>query len=71
MMRAVPRIPESRMTTQSHHTGLKRNSSAKAMSAPATPPMAAVWVEIFHQMLMSRLTAWMSRAAMTMMMMKW
>ena len=50
-IRQVPNIPAVRKTTHSHQTGLKPRYSAKAKSAPPTPPMAAVWVEIFHHTL--------------------
>ena len=57
-------------TRQNHHVGLKRNTSEKMNRAPATPPMAAVWVEIFHQTLMSAHTIWMMSALKTMLRMK-
>ena len=58
-------------TRQSHHKGLKLKSTAKACSAPATPPMADVCVDIFHQMFITTQHICMARAAMRMMLMKW
>ena len=55
---------------QSHHMGLNMKMKAKAMSAPATPPIAAVWVDIFHHVLISAQTICMSSAAMSMLIMK-
>ncbi len=63
----VPTIPDTRSTRQSHQVGLKVNISAKARSAPATPPIAAECVDIFHQMLTNAQTIWMVRAATKMM----
>ena len=63
IIRLVPRMPARISTTQSHHTGLKPKNSPKTKSAPATPPMAAVWVEIFHHTLMRAQTTWMNNAA--------
>ena len=65
-MRLVPSSPASRNTAESHHTGLKLNISAKAASAPATPPMAAVWVLIFHHALITAHVICTSSAAMSM-----
>ena len=59
-------MPETSRVKQSHHTGLKAKSIENAMSAPVTPPMAAVWVEIFHHTLTMAHTIWMSSAAMRM-----
>ena len=50
--RLVPTSPASKRMRQIHQVGLKLKISAKAMTAPVTPPMAAEWVEIFHQRLM-------------------
>ena len=70
-MRLVPTMPAMTKMRQSHQTGLKSRYSAKANSAPATPPMAAVCVEIFHQTLMSAQTICTSKPATTMAPMKW
>jgi|UPI00046A57D6 hypothetical protein len=48
IMRLEPTTPDATMTKHSHHTGLKLNINEKASSAPSTPPMAAVCVDIFH-----------------------
>ena len=71
IIRLVPTMPPKRRIRQNHHTGLKENSSENTKSAPATPPMAAVWVEIFHQTLIKAQTICTIRAAMTMLPMKW
>ena len=71
IMRQVPSRPATKNTRQSHHTGLKPRYSAKANRAPPTPPMAAVWVEIFHHTLMIAQTICSNKAAMMMALMKW
>lgn len=63
IMRLLPTTPATRKMTHSHHIGLKTKSSENASSAPAKPPMAAVWVDIFHQMLIMAHTIWMTNAA--------
>ena len=45
----VPNKPATMIMIQSHHTGLYEKMPEKAISAPATPPMAAVWVLIFQK----------------------
>ena len=47
----LPTKPETVSVRQSHHIGLKLNSSEKAISDPVTPPIAAVCVDIFHHTL--------------------
>ena len=49
----LPTMPAMIRTRQSHQMGLKAKMTEKASRAPVKPPMAAVWVEIFHQTLMS------------------
>ena len=56
IMRLVPTAPESTITKQNHHIGLKVKIMANASKAPATPPIAAEWVDIFHHILMSAQT---------------
>ena len=51
IMRLEPTIPDAMMTKQSHHTGLKLSINENASNAPSTPPIAAVWVDIFHHTL--------------------
>ena len=51
IMRLVPTIPPNIRVIHNHHVGLKAKIKANANNAPATPPMAAVCVEIFHQTL--------------------
>ena len=48
----LPTKPETMSVRQSHHIGLKLNSSEKASREPVTPPIAAVCVDIFHHTLM-------------------
>ena len=48
----LPTKPETMSVRQSHHIGLKLNSSEKAIKEPVTPPIAAVCVDIFHHTLM-------------------
>ena len=71
IIRLVPRMPAKMNVNESHHTGLKPKNSAKTNKAPATPPMAAVWVEIFHHTLIMAQVIWMNRAAVTMVIIKW
>ena len=52
IMRLVPTAPANTRMKQSHHVGLKSKMKDKAIRAPKKPPIAAVWVLIFHQMLM-------------------
>ena len=70
IMRLVPTNPPTINTKQSHQTGLNMKRKAKAISPPATPPMAAVCVEIFHQTLISAHTTCTTRAATNMRAMK-
>ena len=71
IIRLVPRMPARMNVSESHHTGLKAKISAKTNRAHATPPIAAVWVEIFHQTLIIAQVIWMNRAAVTMVIIKW
>ena len=71
IIRLVPRMPATMNVSESHQTGLKPKNSAKTKRPPATPPMAAVWVEIFHHTLIMAQVIWMNRAAVTMAVMKW
>ena len=48
----LPTMPETVSVRQSHHIGLKLNNNEKASREPVTPPIAAVWVDIFHHTLM-------------------
>ena len=61
--RLVPTSPASKRMRQIHQVGLKLKISAKAMTAPVTPPMAAEWVEIFHHTLMMAQMICMDKAA--------
>ena len=70
-MRLVPNSPATTNNRQNHHTGLKAKTSAKTNKAPAKPPTAAVWVEIFQNRLMRAQTICTASAAMTMPAMKW
>ena len=70
IMRLVPTSPPTINTKQSHHTGLNMKRKAKAIKPPATPPMAAECVEIFHQTLISAQTTCTTRAATNMRAMK-
>ena len=53
IIRLDPTSPPSSITNVSHQMGLKLKINAKAMTPPVTPPIAAVWVEIFHHTLTS------------------
>ena len=64
-------IPKTTTVSGEKVWNLKENSSENTKSAPATPPMAAVWVEIFHQTLIKAQTICTNRAAMTMLPIKW
>lgn len=70
IMRQVPSTPATRSTTQSQKMGLKPNIIEKAAIAPAIPPMAAVWVLIFHHTLTMEQSICMMSAAMSMLDMK-
>ena len=50
-MRAVPTIPAIMMRIMSHHSALNDSMNENAMTLPVTPPMAAVWVDIFMRTL--------------------
>lgn len=52
IIRLDPTMPETKMERQSHQKGLKLSINEKAIKAPTTPPVPAVWVEIFQPMLM-------------------
>ena len=62
----LPTIPETMRVRQSHHIGSKLSSREKAISEPVTPPMAAVWVEIFHYTLMTAQRICITSATMSM-----
>ena len=62
-MRELPTMPAIIKIAQNHHSGLKANNMEKASSAPAKPPIAAVWVEIFHHTFIMAHTIWMTSAA--------
>ena len=51
IIRLEPTIPDAIITRHSHQTELKLSINENANSAPNTPPMAAVCVEIFHHTL--------------------
>ena len=58
-------------TKQSHHVGLNIKRKENAINAPATPPIAAEWVEIFHQMLITAQSTCIISAAIRIRAMKW
>lgn len=53
IMRLEPTIPDAMTTRHSHQTELKLSMNENANSAPSTPPIAAVWVDIFHHTLIT------------------
>lgn len=71
IMRLLPTTPAKTKHTQSHIEGLNMNISENAMTAPVTPPVAAEWVDIFHQTFIMAQTICMRSAAMSMLIMKW
>ena len=62
-MRLVPTMPEMMRMMLNHHSGLNAKRMEKASRAPSKPPMAAVWVDTFHQTLMMAQTICMMSAA--------
>ncbi len=48
IIRLEPTIPDAMMTKQSHQIGLKLSINENAINPPNTPPIAAVWVDIFQ-----------------------
>ena len=64
-------IPAKMMRKQSHHNGLNPKIREKANKAPVVPPMAAVCVEIFHQLFIIAPSICIANAATTMLDMKW
>ena len=71
IIRLVPTIPPSKITRQSHQTGLKLNIRLNESSPPATPPMAAEWVDTFHHTLVMAQSICTTRAAMSIEVMVW
>ena len=63
----VPTIPPRINTRHSHHIGLKEKICENASNAPVTPPMAAEWVETFHQIFMNAHSICMTKAVTRMM----
>ena len=59
----VPTIPAMMTTIDNHHEGLKIKTWAKAKIEPATPPMAAEWVDTFHHTLVMAQSICTARAA--------
>ena len=53
MMRAEPSMPASRMKAQSHPVGLNWKIKLYESNPPTIMPLLAVWVLIFHLMLIS------------------
>ena len=50
-MRAVPRAPAIIISVESHHIALKPNMNENATTPPVIPPIAAICVETFSQLL--------------------
>ena len=63
-------IPAKMMRKHSHHNGLKPKMCEKAITAPVVPPIAAVCVEIFHQLFIIAPNICIANAATTMLDMK-
>ena len=66
IMRLEPTIPDAMTTRHSHQTELKLSMNENANSAPSTPPMAAVCVDIFHHTLITAQSICMIKATMRM-----
>ena len=64
-------MPASSIRAHIHHSGLKPKMKANAITAPVVPPMAAVWVEIFHQLLSMAHIICIATAAVSTALMKW
>ncbi len=64
IIRLEPTIPDTMTTKQNHHTGLKLSIKENANNAPSTPPIAAVWVEIFHHTLITAQSICITNATM-------